>query len=110
MSRFPSTARPRLGASALLLIVVAFMVVALNTRFWRIVFASSGLDGLYGVGVIAAIAAALFALTLLMLLPLSLRWTFKPGLALALILAAGAAYFIGDYGAVIDRHALASVY
>ena len=110
MSRFPSTARPRLGANALLLIVVAFMVVALNTRFWRIVLASSGLDGLYGVGVIAAIAAALFALTLLMLLPLSLRWTFKPGLALALILAAGAAYFIGDYGAVIDRHALASVY
>lgn len=110
MSRFPSTARPRLGANALLLIVVTFMVVALNTRFWRIVLASPGLDGLYGVGVIAAIAAALFALTLLMLLPLSLRWTFKPGLALALILAAGAAYFISDYGAVIDRHALASVY
>jgi len=102
--------RPTLGANALLLLVVAYVVVALNTRFWGIVFDSPGLAGLRGFGVIAAIAAALFALTLLMVLPLSLRWTFKPGLTLVLILAAGAAYFIGDYGAVIDRHALASVY
>jgi len=110
MSTLPDTARPRLGANTLLLMVVAFMVVALNARFWRIVFASTAMGDVHGIGVIAAIAAALFALTLLMLLPLSLRWTFKPGLALALILAAGAAYFIGDYGVVIDRHALASVY
>ena len=103
-------ARPTLRANALLLIVVAFIVVALNTRFWSIVFDSPGLGGLYGFGVVAAIAAALFALTMLMLLPLSLRWTFKPGLAMVLFLAAGAAYFIGGYGAVIDRHALASVY
>lgn len=102
--------RPTLGANVLLLLVVAYIVIALNTRFWGIVFDSPGLAGLRGIGVIAAIAAALFALTLLMLLPLSLRWTFKPGITLVLILAAGAAYFIGDYGAVIDRHALASVY
>lgn len=102
--------RPTLGANVLLLLVVAYIVIALNTRFWGIVFDSPGLAGLRGIGVIAAIAAALFALTLLMLLPLSLRWTLKPGLTLVLILAAGAAYFIGDYGAVIDRHALASVY
>jgi lipid A ethanolaminephosphotransferase len=110
MKKTSKLARPTLRASALLLLVVGFMVVALNTRFWGIVFDTSGLGGLRGIGVIASIAAALFALTLLMLLPLSLRWTFKPGLAIALILAAGAAYFIGDFGAVIDRHALASVY
>ena len=106
----PKTTRPTLRANTLLLLVVGFMVVALNTRFWGIVFDTSGLGGLRGIGVIASIGAALFAITLLMLLPLSLRWTFKPGLALALVLAAGAAYFIGNYGAVIDRHALASVY
>lgn len=102
--------RPTLRANTLFFLVVGFMVVALNTRFWSIVFDTSGLGGLRGVGVIASIAAALFAITLLILLPLSLRWTFKPGLALALILTAGAAYFISNYGAVIDRHALASVY
>lgn len=110
MPRLPSLPRPTLGANALLLLTVLFIVVALNARLWRIVFDAPGLDGLRGIGVIAAIAAALFALTLLMLLPLSLRWTFRPGLALVLTLAAGATYFIGDFGAVIDRHALASVY
>ena len=102
--------RPNLRANVVLVLVVCFMVVALNSRFWSIVMDTSGLGGLRGIGVIAAIGAALFAITLLMLLPLSLRWTFKPGLTLALILAAGAAYFTSNYGAVIDRHALASVY
>lgn len=101
---------PALGADTLLLVVVAYLVVALNARFWSIVFASPGLAGVHGAKVIVAVGAALFALTLLMLLPLSLRWTFRPGLAVVLLLAAAAAFFIGDYGAVIDRHALASVY
>ncbi|GAA4790887.1 phosphoethanolamine--lipid A transferase [Lysobacter hankyongensis] len=110
MPRPSAVPRPTLGANALLLLTVLFIVVALNARLWRIVFNAPGLDGLRGIGVIAAVAAALFALTLLMLLPLSLRWTFRPGLTLVLMLAAGATYFIGDFGAVIDRHALASVY
>lgn len=102
--------RPALGAGTLLLVVVAYLVIALNARFWGIVFASPGLAGAHGAKVIVAVGAALFALTLLMLLPLSLRWTFRPGLAVVLLLSAATAFFIGDYGAVIDRHALASVY
>ncbi len=110
MPAFPKPARPVLRANTLLLLVVAFIVLVLNTRFWGVVFAAQDFAGFRGLGVIASIAAALSAITILMLLPLSLRWTFKPGLALVLILAAGATYFIGDFGAVIDRHALASVY
>jgi lipid A ethanolaminephosphotransferase len=102
--------RPALGAGTLLLVVVAYLVVALNVRFWGIVFASPGLAGVHGAKVIVAVGAALFALTLLMLLPLSLRWTFRPGLVVVLLLSSAAAFFIGDYGVVIDRHALASVY
>lgn len=102
--------RPALGAGTLLVVVVAYLVLGLNARFWAIVFASPGLAGVHGAKVIVAVAAALFALTLLMLLPLSLRWTLRPGLAVVLLLSAAAAFFIGDYGAVIDRHALASVY
>lgn len=104
------TCRPTLRAGVLLLLVVAYLVVALNARFWGVVFDTTGLAGLHGAKVVAAVAAALFALTLLMLLPLSLRWTFRPGLAIVVLLSAAAAFFIGDYGAVIDRHALASVY
>lgn len=110
MSHPAKSFRPALGAGSLLLLVVAYLVAALNTRLWRIVFASPGMAGVHGAKVAMAVAAALFALTLLMLLPLSLRWTFRPGLAVVLLLSAAAAFFIGDYGAVIDRHALASVY
>lgn len=102
--------RPALGAGTLLLVVVAYLVIALNARFWGIVFASPGLAGVHGTKVVVAVGVVLFALTLLMLLPLSLRWTLRPGLAGVLLLSAAAAFFIGDYGAVIDRHALASVY
>lgn len=102
--------RPALGAGTLLVVVAAYLVIALNARFWGIVFASPGLAGMHGAKVIVAVAAALFALTLLMLLPLNLRWTFRPGLAVVLLLSAATAFFICDYGAVIDRHALASVY
>ena len=110
MPPFPTFPRPQLRANTVLLLTVAFIVLALNLRFWQVVLSAQRVDGPHDIGVIAAVAVALFALTLLMLLPLSLRWTFRPGLALVLTLAAGATYFIGDFGAVIDRHALASVY
>ena len=102
--------RPKMTANALLLLVVAFIVLALNSRFWSIVFESPGLSGFHGVVVLFAVGCALAGITLLALLPLSLRWTFRPGLALMLVAAAGASYFMTRYGAVIDRHALASVY
>lgn len=110
MSAFPTPRRPQLRANTVLLLAVAFVVVALNVRFWRIVLSAQPVDGAHAIGVLAAVAVALFALTLIMVLPLGLRWTLRPGLTAVLLLSAGAAHFIGDYGAVIDRHALASVY
>jgi lipid A ethanolaminephosphotransferase len=110
MSRLTKSARPSLSANLLLSLVAAYLVVFANARFWSIALDAANGQGGRGIGVIAAIAAALFALTLLMLLPLGLRWVLKPSLVAVLLLSAFAAYFIGDYGAVIDRHALASVY
>ncbi|TXH70075.1 MAG: DUF1705 domain-containing protein [Lysobacteraceae bacterium] len=102
--------RPVMGVNSLLLLVAAFLTVAANGRFWGIVFAADLGTGGHGLLVIAAVAAALLSITVLMLLPLSVPGLLKPGLVLVLLLAAGAAHFIGDFGAVIDRHALASVY
>lgn len=109
LSRGPVLRRPHARASLLPLSVAAYLVLALNGRFWSIAREAAG-PGLHGLGVLAAVGAALFALTLLMLLPLSARWALRPGLAVVLLLAAAAAYFIQDYGVAIDRHALASVY
>lgn len=103
-------ARPTLSANQLLAIVALYLVLFANARFWSIALAAGMGQGARAIGVTAAVAAALFSLTLLMLLPLGVRWVLKPGLVLVLLLAAGAAHFIGDFGAVIDRHALASVY
>ncbi len=103
-------ARPTLSANLLLSLVAAYLVIFANARFWSIAFAAGADLGWRAAGVTAALAAALFSLTLLMLLPLGMRWVLKPGLVLVLLLSAGAAHFIGDFGAVIDRHALASVY
>ncbi len=103
-------ARPTLSANLLLSLVAIYLVAFANLRFWTI--ALDAINGHAGhvIGVICAIAIALFALTLLMLLPLGMRWVIKPSLVVVLLLSASAAYFIVDYGAVIDRHALASVY
>lgn len=106
----PTFRRPTLGANTLLLLVTLYLVVALNTRFWGIVFSTPSVTGAQGALLAVTVFLALFALTLLMLLPLGLRWVFKPALTLVLLLSAGAAFFMGDFGAVIDRHALASVF
>ncbi len=110
MSKAVKLARPALSANLLLSLVAVYLVVFANARFWSIALDAASGQGGRAIGVIVAIAIALFALTLLMLLPLGIRWVIKPGLVVVLLLAAMAAYFIGDYGAVIDRHALASVY
>jgi len=101
--------RPTFGANVVLIAAAIYLVAAVNGRFWSLVFDSAASGGISALAVLA-VAIALLSLTLLMLLPLGLRWVMKPALVAVLILAAGAAYFISDYGAVIDRHALASVY
>ncbi len=102
--------RPTLGANTLLLLVTLYLVVAVNARFWGVVFSTPSVTGAHGALLTGTVFLALFALTLLMLLPLGLRWVFKPALTVVLLLSAGAAFFMGDFGAVIDRHALASVF
>ena len=108
--RLPSLPRPTLGANTLLVLVAAFLVATANLRFWAVTLEASAGGSTSRVLVLGAVALALFALTLLILLPLSNRWTLKPWLVVVLLLSATAAYFIDGFGAVIDRHALASVY
>ena len=108
--RLPSLPRPTVGANTLLLLVAAFLVATANLRFWSITLEATTGGSTSRLLVLGAVALALFALTLLVLLPLSNRWTLKPWLVVVLVLSASAAYFIDGFGAVIDRHALASVY
>jgi lipid A ethanolaminephosphotransferase len=110
MSHPTHLTRPALSANLVLCLVAVYLIVFANARFWSIVVASSTLPNAHGVGVVLTVAVALFAITLLMLLPLSFKGALKPTLIAVLLFAAVAAYFIGHYGAVVDRHALASLY
>lgn len=102
--------RPRVAATTLLALVAVFLTVADNGRFWGIVSTTLRPISLGGVGAGLAIGATLTALSLLILMPLSVRGLLKPWLSVALLLTALATHFIDNYGAVIDRHALASLF
>ena len=51
-----------------------------------------------------------FAMALALILPFSVKGAFKPWLALLLVIAASANVLTVDFGAVADRHAIASVF
>lgn len=105
----PGRWRPRLGANTLILLTLAWWLVLANGRFWRVVadVAPAGFDGL-GMRVAAGV---LLALTLLVIvLPLSFRPLLRPWLSVLLLVSAVAGHFMSDYGAVLDRHAIQSVF
>ncbi len=93
---------------ALILISVALMLSIANFSFWRRL---SVVLGSVTNAWTQYIAIALFLLALMSLLIslLTPRMLLKPLLGGLFIVAAGGAYFMDSYGAVIDRHALQSV-
>lgn len=100
--------RPALRANTLLLLAALFLLLAANRRFWQVVLPLAP-AGMAGVGFVLAIGTLLLALVAVVLLPLSFKPLFKPWLGLVLLVAAGAAYFMDNYGAVVDRFAVQSV-
>ncbi|GAB2504096.1 phosphoethanolamine transferase [Lysobacter humi (ex Lee et al. 2017)] len=101
----PRLRRPELSANALILLVALFLVAAANARTWSIV----GQAGM-GAATHAAVGLALLALTTLLLAPLGVPRLLRPGLIAVLLLSAAASHFTTRFGAVIDRHAIASVF
>ena len=100
--------RPALRANTLLLLATLFLLLAANGRFWHVVLPLAP-AGLAGAGFVLAVGALLLVLVAIVLLPLSFKPVFKPWLAFVLFVAAGAAYFMDNYGAVVDRFAVQSV-
>jgi lipid A ethanolaminephosphotransferase len=100
--------RPTLRANTLLATATLFLLLAANSRLWQVVFPLAP-AGIAGAGFVLAIGVLLFVLTAIVLLPLSFKPLFKPWLAFVLLVAAGAAYFMDNYGAVVDRFAVQSV-
>lgn len=97
-----------LKRSYLLMFVAAFLTLFANFAFFRNLYqAFSGLD--YWPLKIGALALVLFGLQLLALSLFALGKAIKPVLALALLVAAFAAYFMDSYNVVIDTSMLDNV-
>lgn len=102
--------RPTLRANTVLVITGLFLLLFANTRFWQVALSSLAPgEPLQNALFVACLGAVLLVLIMLLVVPLGFRPLLKPWLALLLLLSAGAAYFMHNYGSVIDRLALQSV-
>ncbi len=103
-------ARPTLRANTVLVITGLFLLLFANTRFWQVALSSlpPG-EPLQNALFVACMGAVLLVLIMVLVVPLAFRRLLKPWLVLVLLLSAGAAYFMHNYGTVIDRLALQSV-
>lgn len=102
--------RPALRATTLVAAAAAWMVAADNLRFWGIVRDAAPAAGPGHLRVMLGFGAVLLALVLAASLLLAFGRLLKPWLALVLLLAAVCGFFTHDYGAVVDRFALQSVF
>jgi len=108
-ARFPRW-RPAWRGGVATFAAAAWMVAVDNLRFWDIATAAAPAGPLARARVLLGFAAVLTALALVVLLPLAFGRLRKPWLAVVLLLGAIAGYFTHDYGAVVDRFALQSVF
>ncbi|HVI24976.1 MAG TPA: phosphoethanolamine--lipid A transferase [Xanthomonadaceae bacterium] len=101
--------RPTVRGGGLVLAVALFLLAFANRRFWQVAFAGLPAGTLAQAEFVAGFGAVLLALILVVLLPLAFGRALKPWLVLVLLLSSVAAFFMHDYGAVVDRFALQSV-
>ena len=106
-----SIPRKRLTLSANQLTAIVSLLFALfySAGFWKQLMLADIPPGVRGALFLAAAGALMVGFNLLLLSLVAWRFVQKPALALVLVLAAAAAYFIDSYGVVVDRHALQSV-
>lgn len=104
-----SLRRPVLSVESLLALAIAYILVAFNGPFWRAALVDRALSQPSTWVFAAAMGAFIGALYFVVLAPLSLRWTVRPLLSLALVAGAGASYFIGHYGVFIDHEMMRNV-
>ncbi len=98
----------KLSPESLIVLVAVFLLTFANHAFWGRM--QIGLGSFASAWPIYLAASALLLSLLCLLFALvTPRVAMKPVLTLVLLIAAGAAYFMDHYGAIVDRHALQSV-
>lgn len=102
--------RISISSETLIVVAIAFLLMFANHAFWQRLGIGLGAFSAQNGLTYVAIVVILLALLSLLLALLAPRIALKPILTLLLAIAAGASYFMDNYGAIIDRHALQSAF
>jgi len=102
--------RITLSSETLIVTTIAFFLIFANNAFWQRLGIGLGAISAQNWLTYVAVAAILLALLSLILALFTPRIALKPVLTVLLVIAAGASYFMDNYGAIIDRHALQSAF
>lgn len=102
--------RISLSSETLIVATIAFFLVFANHAFWQRLGIGLGAVSAQNWLTYAAVVVILLSLLSLLLGLFSPRVALKPILTILLVIAAGASYFMDNYGAIIDRHALQSAF
>jgi lipid A ethanolaminephosphotransferase len=90
--------------------VAAYFVAVLNIAFWRQFLAAVAPRTTYELLFVAATMVVAFCLLVLFLGLFALPRVFKPVMTVLLLVSAAAAYFINEYGVVIDVDMVRNVF
>src|SRR5262249_15761965 len=90
--------------------LAAYFVAVLNTAFWRQFFALVAPSNTYELLFVAATVVVAFCLLVLLLGLFALPRIYKPAMTVLLLLSAAVAYFINEYGVVIDADMVRNVF
>ena len=102
--------RISMSSETLIVTTIAFFLVFANHAFWQRLVIGLGAVSTQNWLTYAAVVVILLSLLSLLLGLFTPRIALKPILTILLVIAAGASYFMDNYGAIIDRHALQSAF
>lgn len=89
--------------------VAAYFVSVLNIAFWRRFVTAVAPINIHEYLFVAAFAFAVFGLVVLSFTLVGNRYLFKPVTSVLLLLTAAAAYFMNEYGIVIDAEMIRNI-
>lgn len=101
--------RPELSVETIVILASVFFAACANNAFWRAASAAGAFAAGHGVWVAACVFVAVVAITSLLLGLLLNRWTVKPLLTVLLLVTAGAAHFMSQYGIYLDTGMIRNV-
>ena len=90
--------------------VAAYVLIVFNLAFWKTLQAAVAPSTIYEWSFLAAVFIVGLCFLNLLFGLFAARYVFKPAMTVFLLVTAAAAYFVNDYGVVIDVHMVRNIF